>query len=274
MFTGEYSRNALKELRQASLFETFKPRHNSQQLVWQTLQHLSEQVIGAAPHIEENEYPFEVGNIILLRGTTGLGKSHLAEAFLNRLLQRCPGLAKKMAVCQGRDFRTSYCSSTRPFGKASIVLIDDIFAGESTNYENNPCTVEWFGKFILDVYDHRQLVIVTSNIPIFTKGGVMDHMAAKDPVGRVKSRLAEIVVNDYEIKGNDYREILGRRRKPATRLRVGPPNKTILPTQDELFPPSVRDQKIDFPMKYPQRAISGHGRMIMVSDFDHLNGDS
>lgn len=237
MFSDNYSRNSLKELRQSSQFENFKPRHNSQQAAWAMLQALAEQVVGAAPHIEANEYPFEVGNIILLRGATGLGKTHLAEAFLNRILHRCPGLAKKMAVCRGKHFTTEYCSSERPFGKASIVLIDDILADRDDKYENNPCVVQWFGKFILDVYDHRQLMIVTSNIPLFTKGGIMDYMPKNDPVGRVKSRLSEIVVNQYELLGNDYREVIGRRRKPATTLRVGPPNKTVLPTQDELCPP-------------------------------------
>ncbi len=234
----EYRYNLISALRTKSQFETFKPRHGSQRTALRDLQRLSEQVVGAAPHIRDNEYPFSVGNIIVLRGQTGTGKTHLAEAFVHRVVKRAPALAKRIVVSNGKkQFATDYCTAEHPFGSASIVVIDDILGGHNANYDNYPGLVGYFAKFITDVYERRLLAIITTKIPVFTQGGIMDWMPKQDLNGTIRSSLTELVVNDYEIRGSEDRGMVERRQRQAGRRQSGPLNKTVLPTREELFPP-------------------------------------
>jgi chromosomal replication initiation ATPase DnaA len=214
MLHRPYSDDKLAEVRPTSTFESFELYEPDQQKVVDLLTGVAQQVITKADQIMTEEFPFAAGKILFLHGEPGRGKTHLVEAFINRILKARPDLRKRMCLSRGR-FMYDFLTDTHPYGPAAIVVIDDMFHDKSS--VGNLCKVNdvnAFMKFMTMVYERRILVLITSNFPL-VQGGILQEVAKVDKVGRVLSRSKEILAGSGEINllGKDFREVLAERNR-------------------------------------------------------------
>jgi predicted ATPase len=214
-FMQQYRENKIAEVRPGSTFDTFKVYDPAQQQVVDLLGNVADQVIARTPRILEEEFPFDNGKILFLWSEPGRGKTHLVEAFINRIRAADKRLAKKMVLSRGR-FYFDFQLDINPYGDASIVIVDDMFHDKMSIGDLHPATeVQAFMRFISMVYDRRVLALVTSNFPMIEGGGILSRVAQVDKIGRILSRSKEVLSGSGEIHlaGRDYREVLSDERK-------------------------------------------------------------
>lgn len=220
MLHAAYRDDKLAEVRPTSTFESFELYDPAQQQVVDLLTSVADQVIERAPVIMSEEFPFESGKILFLHSEPGFGKTHLVEAFINRILKAVPELRKKMVLSRGRFYFDFQCDD-HPYGKAPLVIIDDMFHDKSSVSDLHPATeLASFMKFMTMVYERRVLCLITSNFPM-VEGGILAQLTKVDKVGRVRSRAAEILSGSGEInlQGKDFRvELAARRKKDGFKL--------------------------------------------------------
>jgi chromosomal replication initiation ATPase DnaA len=209
-----YRENKIEEVRPGSTFENFTPSTDSQSQVQELLQGLAQQVIEAKDTIATQTQPFGDACLIFLHGKPGRGKTHLVEALVNEIKAAAPKVFARMVLSRGRlyfDFQVN----DNPYGDAPIVIIDDMFHDKQSVKDLHPATeLTAFMKFITDLYNHKRLVIVTSNFGL-VKGGILDRIKEEDKVGRTVSRAAEVMsgAGEFELLGPDYREELAEQRR-------------------------------------------------------------
>lgn len=209
-----YRDNKLKEVRPSNNFSSFEAQSESQRTVSGLLQGLTNQVIDCREAIANTAQPFSEPCLFFLWGEPGRGKTHLVEAFVNKIRSEAPDVYRRMIMSRG-SFYFDYQTSDNPYGDAPIVVIDDMFHDKMSVGDLQPSTeIAAFMRFITDLYDRQRLVIVTSNFPLI-EGGIMERVAAVDKIGRTISRAAEVMsrAGEYKLEGQDFRQELVRRRR-------------------------------------------------------------
>ncbi|MBP9809808.1 hypothetical protein KBF38_16020 [bacterium] len=209
-----YRENKLNEVRPSNNFSTFEAQTESQRTVSGLLQGLANQVIDCRDVIANTAQPFSQPCLFFLWGEPGRGKTHLVEAFVNKIRREAPDVYSRMVMSRGR-FLYDYQIVDNPYGDAPIVVIDDMFHDKMSVGDLHPNTeIASFMRFLTDLYDRQRLVIVTSNFPLI-EGGIMGRVASVDKVGRTISRAAEVMsrAGEYKLEGEDFRQELLRRRR-------------------------------------------------------------
>jgi DNA replication protein DnaC len=173
-------------------------------------------------------YPVDTGGRgLLLAGTAGLGKTHLAVGILRRLIQERGAkglfcdyreLLKSIQNSYNPEVRTTELELLKPVFAAEVLVLDDLGAQKPN---------EWVWDTVALIlntrYNDRQTTIITTNYPDQPAGaGVkIDRGGAKaailedtlgDRIGdRMRSRLAEMCVR-VEMRGDDFRQSVKRAR--------------------------------------------------------------
>ncbi len=209
-----YTDNKIDQVRPGSTFEAFEIYDPEQQKVVDLLKRVADQLIGLTERVLNEEFPFDNGKVLFLWSKPGFGKTHLVEAFINRVKAANPELLTRMFLSRG-SFRKDFDYDIYPYGTGTpVVIIDDMFHDmQSVNQLHPSLELASFMRFITQIYDRRVLAIVTSNFPLL-KGGIVEKVEEVDKVGRVASRMHELLSLSGEIhlNGKDFRQELATRR--------------------------------------------------------------
>ena len=181
-------------------YEIDNDSHDSQKSAKRDIQHFLE------------KYPvIEVG--LLLLGTCGVGKTHLAVALLRQvILEKGDGglfydfrdLLREIQASWNSVSQTSEFEVLRPVLDANILVLDELGANKPT---------EWVRDTIAHIincrYNDKKLTIFTSNyLDSPSKPG---EETLTDRIGtRLRSRLYEMC-KIVEIRGEDYRQTIKKR---------------------------------------------------------------
>jgi DNA replication protein DnaC len=173
-------------------------------------------------------YPVETaGNGLLLVGTAGLGKTHLAVGVLTRLVQErgvrglfCDyrELLKSIQNSYNTQVQTTELELLKPIFTAEVLVLDDLGAQKPN---------EWVWDTVALIlntrYNDKQTTIITTNYPDLPAGAGFkaDEKGIKparnedtlgDRIGdRMRSRLAEMCVR-VEMSGEDFRQSVKKAR--------------------------------------------------------------
>jgi len=170
-------------------------------------------------------YPVDTaGRGLLLVGTTGLGKTHLAVGVLQRLVRErgvrglfCDyrELLKSIQNSYNPQVQTSEVDVLKPVFAAEVLVLDDLGAQKPS---------EWVWDTVALIlntrYNDRQTTIITTNYPdLPAAGGNLTDIerAAREPTlgdrigDRMRSRLAEMCIR-VEMRGDDFRQSVKRAR--------------------------------------------------------------
>ncbi len=174
-------------------------------------------------------YPGENdGTGLLLTGSIGVGKTHLAIAILQKLIleKGVPALfcdyrelLKSITNSYNSRVETTELEVLRPVFEAEVLVIDELGAAKPT---------EWVWETVAHIlntrYNDKRTTIITTNYPNLPPGagsandaGAMARQAMReetlgDRIGeRMRSRLQEMCV-PVEMRGADYRQSQKRAR--------------------------------------------------------------
>ena len=170
-------------------------------------------------------YPVDTaGRGLLLAGTAGLGKTHLAVGILRRLIQERGAkglfcdyreLLKSIQNSYNPEVRTTELELLKPVFAAEVLVLDDLGAQKPN---------EWVWDTVALIlntrYNDRQTTIITTNYPDLPAGAgaktQAERAAREDTLGdrigdRMRSRLAEMCVR-VEMRGDDFRQSVKRAR--------------------------------------------------------------
>lgn len=203
--------NRIEQVRPESTFEAFQAQTPEQINASEMLESLASRITTGSQHILSNQYPFPHAGIIFLHGQPGRGKTHLVEAFVNRLRQKAPEVLRKVFL--SRDF---FGDNIAAYGYRGfpIILLDDLFANVPSPDKLHKVDASRLRDFVFNLYEERSLVIATCNF------GLSRHLrgmiAEEDPTGRALSRLDELIsrngTGEIELTGIDWRTTFGRKK--------------------------------------------------------------
>lgn len=200
--------NSISQVRPKSTFDDFEPSTPERQKLLSVMQGLAAQMVDKRSKIAKEKYPFDAAKLIILWGKPGRGKTHLIEALINRLRVEAPELLQKIFLSR-EDFTLMNIAGLHSYDNLPIIILDDLFVRHQDVSQLHPATdIEIFMKFIMKIYDERRLVIVTTNFPF--KDGILRRVREVDKIGRVASRLDEILSKsgEIEVQGEDFRKKL------------------------------------------------------------------
>lgn len=171
------------------------------------------------------EYPLlEMG--LLLMGTCGVGKTHLAVATIKALIEKdvpClfydfRDLLKEIQNSYNPNTNTSELGVLAPVYDARVLVLDELGATKPTDWVRDTMT-----QIINTRYNNRKVTIFTSNY--LDEPGNPNEESLTDRVGvRLRSRLFEMC-KTVILKGADYRIEMGRRRGQVERRPVPFPSR-------------------------------------------------
>jgi DNA replication protein DnaC len=169
-------------------------------------------------------YPVTTGGRgLLLTGSIGVGKTHLAVGILQSLIAEkgvrglfCDyrELLKEIQHSWNPQVSTTEMDLLRPIFEAEILVLDELGASRPT---------EWVWDMVALVlntrYNDRRTTIITTNYPDAAPGasGAGNNRALReetlgDRIGeRMRSRLAEMCVT-IDMRGDDFRRTVGKAR--------------------------------------------------------------
>lgn len=170
-----------------------------------------------------NAYPIETkGMGILLTGSIGVGKTHLAVGILRELITQRGAkglffdyreLLKAVQNSYNRSVDVTELEIMKPIFDAEVLVLDELGAAKPT---------DWVGDTISLVlnsrYNERRTTIITTNYPNEAPAGagvsgpraVMREETLGDRIGeRMRSRLQEMCVI-VQMNGDDFRQKVKR----------------------------------------------------------------
>jgi DNA replication protein DnaC len=168
-------------------------------------------------------YPVDTaGKGLMLVGSAGLGKTHLAVGVLQRLVRErgvkglfCDyrELLKNIQNSYNAQVNTTELELLKPVFAAEVLVLDDLGAQKPN---------EWVWDTVALIlntrYNDRLTTIITTNYPDLPAGGGAQSDAERaareqtlgDRIGdRMRSRLAEMCIR-VEMKGMDFRQTVKR----------------------------------------------------------------
>ncbi|MER3429769.1 MAG: DNA replication protein DnaC [Blastocatellia bacterium] len=176
-------------------FNNFEPKNRSQE----TALRLAMKLAMEYPAIEQG---------LLLTGTVGVGKTHLAVSILKALTERGFGclfyefgaLLKEIQDSYNSDTRTSELRVLTPVFDAEILVLDELGASKPTNWVRDT-----MAHIINTRYNDRKLTIFTTNYP--DERSSEREETLEDRIGvRLRSRLFEMC-RAVQLSGPDFRKI-------------------------------------------------------------------
>ncbi|HKX84271.1 MAG TPA: ATP-binding protein [Pyrinomonadaceae bacterium] len=174
-------------------FHNYKPQNPSQQKAFRFASSLT------------MEYP-AVDKGILLTGSVGVGKTHLAVSILKGLTERgfnClfyefGALLKEIQDSYNPNTKTSELGVLGPVLEAEVLVLDELGAAKPTDWVRDT-----MAHIINTRYNDRRLTIFTTNYPDDRKNDKEETL--EDRIGvRLRSRLFEMC-KTVEMSGADYR---------------------------------------------------------------------
>lgn len=175
-------------------FNNFEPKNRSQRAALRLAMKLA------------MEYP-AVDQGLLLTGTVGVGKTHLAVSILKALTERGFGclfyefgaLLKEIQDSYNSDTRTSELRVLTPVFEADILVLDELGASKPTDWVRDT-----MAHIINTRYNDRKLTIFTTNYPDERSNDREETL--EDRIGvRLRSRLFEMC-RTVQISGPDHRK--------------------------------------------------------------------
>ena len=172
-----------------------------------------------------DQYPVDTGGKgLLLVGTAGLGKTHLAVGVLQRLVRErgvkglfCDyrELLKNIQNSYNSQVNTTELELLKPVFAAEVLILDDLGAQKPN---------EWVWDTVALIlntrYNDKLTTIITTNYADLPAGGgaatEVERAAREQTLGdrigdRMRSRLAEMCIR-VEMKGEDFRQSVKRAR--------------------------------------------------------------
>ncbi len=156
------------------------------------------------------DYP-SVDRGLLLMGSVGVGKTHLAVSILKGLIERgfsClfyefGGLLKEIQNSYNHISQTSELTVLEPVFKADVLVLDEIGASKPTDWVRDT-----MAHVINTRYNDRKLTVFTTNY--FDNPPNDREESLEDRIGvRLRSRLFEMS-KTIVLKGEDYRQTFDR----------------------------------------------------------------
>ncbi len=194
---------------QAATLENFKPTEGTRRAVALALQFVEE----FTPGMRSERLPG-----LLLAGTVGVGKTHLAVGIMRALIERkgiegrfvdVRELLDRLRSSYGADAGESQAAIMRPFFNVDLVVIDELGAARPSDW-----VFETIELLIGGLYNRMTPTIVTTNLANLGAGGqaaANDYERAARPetlgdrIGtRMWSRLQQMCLN-VEVSGKDFR---------------------------------------------------------------------
>lgn len=209
--------NALANEKFAGTFGGFTIYNDGQKPVVELLQRLSDKVVDYAAQLVADENPFEEGKILSIVSPPGRGKTHLVEAFINRLKEAEPRvLSRVLHTTNLQQYRRCPACGTDHI-EVPIVIGDDLFKANSDATgvaQLSEDDVKWFQDLATYTWENRRFMIITCNFPVLEP--MFQRIRALDMVGRGASRLNGLIAASKEVTlpGVDYRN------KMATEARA------------------------------------------------------
>lgn len=174
-------------------FHNYKPQNPSQERAFRFASRLT------------MDFP-AVDQGILLSGSVGVGKTHLAVSILKGLTERgftClfyefGSLLKEIQDSYNTNTKTSELGVLSPVFNAEVLVLDELGASKPTDWVRDT-----MAHIINTRYNDRKLTIFTSNYPDERKNDREETL--EDRIGvRLRSRLFEMC-KTINISGEDYR---------------------------------------------------------------------
>ncbi len=174
-------------------FHNYKPQNNSQEQAYKLAFNLT------------RDFP-AVDRGLLLAGSIGVGKTHLAVSILKGLTERgipClfyefGSLLKEIQDSYNANTKTSELTVLSPVLKADVLVLDELGASKPTDWVRDT-----MAHIINSRYNDKKLTIFTTNYPDDRRGDREETL--EDRIGsRLRSRLHEMC-RTVNITGEDYR---------------------------------------------------------------------
>lgn len=179
-------------------FHNYKPQNPSQDRAFKYASKLT------------MEYP-AVDQGLLLMGSVGVGKTHLAVSILKGLTERgftCifyefGSLLKEIQDSYNSNTRTSELGVLAPVFDADVLVLDELGASKPTDWVRDT-----MAHIVNTRYNDRKLTIFTTNYLDDRKNDREETL--EDRIGvRLRSRLFEMC-RTVELSGNDYRRTFSK----------------------------------------------------------------
>ena len=170
-------------------------------------------------------YPLETGgNGLLLTGSIGVGKTHLAVGMLQALVTERGAkglffdyrdLLKQVQNSYNRSVEATELEVLKPVFDAEVLVLDELGAAKPTDW-----VWDTVAHILNTRYNDKRTTIITTNYadaPAGGSGGTAAQRATReetlgDRIGeRMRSRLAEMCVT-VQMQGTDFRQGVGRAR--------------------------------------------------------------
>ena len=158
--------------------------------------------------------PASTYNPLLFYGPSGLGKTHLMYAIINKLFERSPDM--NAIYINGEDFTNQLVEAIQhqknvefreKYRKADVLLIDDIqfIAGKESTQE------EFFHTFNALYGDHKQIIVTSDKPP-------KEMVTLED---RIRSRFEQGLMADIQEPDYELRLAILKKKAESMGLQIG-----------------------------------------------------
>jgi chromosomal replication initiation ATPase DnaA len=212
-----FTENHIDQVRPGSTFDSYRPSTPQQAKARNLLLEVAKQLranvkkfaeLPPAKYGERTHSPFPKAGLISLWGGTGTGKTHLMEALVNYQKQAAPAVYSEICLSR-KDFTIDNMVRPNAYEGKPVVLVDDLYSKEQGLQDLSSHDIKVFMEWVGAIYESRRLVILTSNFSILGPNGIEKKVKEMDKIGRVTSRLTEMLAGAKEahVDGPDHRLI-------------------------------------------------------------------